>query len=36
MQFNIDRDILKARLGFDVFVNDLTKLVVGDRGLEHG
>ncbi|MCR3984546.1 glycosyltransferase [Aeromonas caviae] len=36
MQFNIERDILKARLGFDVFVNDLAELVVGDRGLEHG
>ena len=36
VQLNMDRDILKARLGFDVFVNDLTELVVGDRGLEHG
>ncbi len=36
LQLNIDRAPLKARLGFDVFVNDLSELVVGDRGLEHG
>lgn len=36
LQLNIDRTSLKARLGFDVFVNDLTELVVGVRGLEHG
>ncbi|HEB4995366.1 TPA: glycosyltransferase [Aeromonas hydrophila subsp. hydrophila] len=36
VQLNTDRDILKDRLGFDVFLNDLTELVVGDRGFEHG
>ena len=36
MQLDIDRDILKARLGFDVFLSDLTELVLSDRGLGHG
>lgn len=36
MQLEIDRDILKARLGFDVFLSDLTELVLSDRGLGHG
>ncbi|MGY3961345.1 glycosyltransferase family protein [Aeromonas popoffii] len=36
LQLDIDRETLKERLGFDVFVNDLTELVVSDRGLEHG
>lgn len=36
VQLEIDRDILKARLGFDVFLSDLTELVLSDRGLGHG
>ncbi|MCF3098786.1 glycosyltransferase [Aeromonas australiensis] len=36
VQLKIDRDILKARLGFDVFLSDLTELVLSDRGLGHG
>ncbi|WP_429218157.1 glycosyltransferase [Aeromonas veronii] len=36
VQFDIDRDILKARLGFDVFLSNLTELVLSDKGLGHG
>ncbi len=36
VQLDIDRDILKARLGFDVFLSDLTELVLSDRGFGHG